>query len=125
MSESKLHDEVTIAFLEGFLDAWNRHDIDAILATLDSQCTYITGSGTRFEGHDQIRRGLGEFLQTFPDAHWRDASHFVSGDRGASEWVFTATTADGKAVEMDSCDLFTFKNGKIAVVSAFRRDRPA
>ena len=38
----------------------------------------------------------------------------MAGDRGASEWLFTGTTSDGKKVEVNGCDLFTFRGGKIA-----------
>lgn len=32
-----------------------------------------------------------------------DVRHFVTGDRGVSEWLFTG----------NGCDLFTFRDGKI------------
>jgi len=114
---------VPIAFLEHFLDVWNQHDLDAILDALEPDCLYLTSAGARLEGHDEIREGLATFLRTYPDAHWRDAVHFVSGDRGASEWIFTATGPDGMPVEVDSCDIFTFRNGRMARVSAFARPR--
>lgn len=117
------HNEVTVEFLEQFLDAWNRHEVDDIVQMLTSDCLYITSAGDRLNGHDEIRTGLAAFLDAFRDAHWRDAQHFVAGDRGASEWIFTATNPDGAVVEMDSCDLFTFREGRIATVSAYRRDR--
>ncbi|WP_290653546.1 nuclear transport factor 2 family protein [Aquisalimonas sp.] len=123
MTDNTTHDEVTIDFLERFLEGWNRHDLDGILQMLNRDCLYITGSGDRFQGHDEIREGLAGFLETFPDAHWYEARHFVSSDRGASEWIFTATGSDGTRFELDSCDLFTFRNGRISVVSAYRRER--
>ena len=124
MSGMSAHDgQVDVTFLEGFLDAWNRHDLEGILATLNPDCVYITGDGKRLNGHDEIRAGLSAFLEAFPDAYWLDARHFVAGDRGASEWILTATTAEGTRIELDSCDLFEFVNGKISVVSAYRRDR--
>ena len=114
--------EIDTAFLEGFLDAWNRHDLDAILAFLTPDCIYITGAGDRLDGHPAIRTGLAAFLDAYPDAHWSHATHFVAGDRGASEWIFTATS-DGRRMRLDSCDLFTFRDGRIARVSAYRRAR--
>jgi ketosteroid isomerase-like protein len=46
------------------------------------------------------------------------------GDRGVSEWTFTGTSKDGTRVEVSGCDLFTFRNGKIAVKNSFRKNRP-
>jgi ketosteroid isomerase-like protein len=48
----------------------------------------------------------------------------VTGDRGVSEWTFTGTLKDGKRVEVIGCDVFTFRNGKIAIKNSFRKNRP-
>jgi ketosteroid isomerase-like protein len=125
MSKADPRGEVTIAFLEAFGDAWNRHDLDAIMEGFDADCTFITGWGARLEGRERVRRGVEEFFARFPDARWSDASHFVCGDRGVSEWGFTARAADGRRLEMVGCDIFTFRNGRIAVKDAFRKDRLA
>jgi len=42
-----------------------------------------------------------------------------------SEWVFTGTTADGKKVEVNGSDIFTFRNGKIAVKNSYFKNRTA
>ena len=57
--------------------------------------------------------------------HFGDARHFVSGDRGLSEWLFTGTTADGKKIEVTGCDVFTFKGDKIAVKNSYLKTRTA
>jgi ketosteroid isomerase-like protein len=60
----------------------------------------------------------------FPDAQWNDAHHLVCGARGISEWRFTGTRADGARVEVNGCDLFTFRDGKIALKNSYRKNRP-
>lgn len=118
---SSEQDDVTVEFLEHFLECWNRHDVDGILGTLTEDCLYITGDGNRMRSSDEIRAGLTKFLETYTDAYWYDAIHFVAGNRGASEWIFTATGPDGQKFEVDSCDLFEFRDGRISRVSAYRR----
>ena len=49
----------------------------------------------------------------------------VAGNRGFSEWLFTGTSADGKKVEVNGCDVFTFANDKIAVKSSYFKNRTA
>jgi ketosteroid isomerase-like protein len=49
----------------------------------------------------------------------------VSGDRGLSEWLVTGTASDGRKVEVNGCDLFTFRGGKIALKSSFFENRTA
>jgi hypothetical protein len=48
------------------------------------------------------------------------ARHFVCGDRGVSEWTFTGTRTDGTRVEMNGCDIFTFRDGKIALKNSLQ-----
>ena len=49
---------------------------------------------------------------------------FVCGQRGVSEWTFTGTRPDGTRVEAHGCDLFTFRDGKIALKNSYRKNRP-
>ncbi|KJC59743.1 polyketide cyclase [Bradyrhizobium sp. LTSPM299] len=80
-------------------------------------------SGTVFRGRDEVRRGFMRAWQAFPDARWSDARHFISGDRGCSEWIFSGTGVDGKIIEVAGCDLFRFQGDKIAVKNSFRKHR--
>jgi len=118
------------AFLQAFTDAWNRHDIGALMSFMTDDCVFQGAAGplacgARFEGRDAVRAAFGQVWINFPDAQWRNGRHFVQGDRGVSEWTFAGTRADGSRVEADGCDLFTFRDGRIAVKNAFRKDRPA
>jgi ketosteroid isomerase-like protein len=47
----------------------------------------------------------------------------VAADRGVSEWTFTGTMPDGQRVEVTGCDLFTFRDGRIAIKNSFRKNR--
>ena len=121
-------DTVTLALLDAFADAWNRHDTDAILSMMTEDCIFEASrgpdvKGTLHTGQDAVRGGVDEVFATFPDAQWNGPRHFVGGDRGVSEWVFTATGPDGSRVEVQGCDVFTFKRGKIAVKNSYRKQR--
>ena len=119
---------ITIEFLQAFADAWNRHDVDALMSCMTEDCVFEASGGsdicgTRYAGREAVRAGFAEVFTTFPDAHWGDARHFVNGDRGVSEWTFTGTRVDGARVEVHGCDLFTFRDGKIAVKNSYRKNR--
>jgi len=121
---------VTIKDLEAFGDGWNRHDVDFLMTFMSDNCVFETTSGPercgkRFTGRDQVREAFAGVFKRFPDAHFGEARHFVAGDRGVSEWVFTGTTADGKKLDVDGCDVFTFDKGKIALKSSFFKNRTA
>ncbi len=118
-----------VAFLKTFGDAWNAHDIDALMSMMADECTFhvVAGPdvmGKTFEGRDAVREAFQAAWQTFPDAAWLDGDHFVCGDRGVSETTFCGTKSDGTRIEARMVDVFTFRGGKIAVKNAFRKDRP-
>jgi steroid delta-isomerase-like uncharacterized protein len=119
----------SVEMLAAFSDAWNRHDVDALMTFMTDDCVFETANGpdacgTRHVGREAVRAAFESAWKNFPDAQWRDGRHFVAGDRGVSEWLFTGTAADGTRVEANGVDLFTFRDGKIAVKNVFRKDRP-
>ena len=121
--------EVTVEFLEAFADAWNRHDADDLMSFMTDDCVFESSAGgelcgTRFEGAQAVRQAYAKSWEVFPDAQWNDAHHFVIGDRGVSEWVFTGTNADGQRSEVAGCDVFEFRDGKIKVKNSYRKNRP-
>lgn len=120
--------DVTLEFLQVFADAWNRHDVDALMSFMTEDCVFEASGGpeicgSRFVGADAVRAAYAEVWSTFSDAHWGNARHFVNGERGVSEWTFTGTRTDGSRVEVNGCDVYTFRGGKIAVKNSYRKNR--
>ena len=121
--------EITTDWLQEFADAWNRHDVDALMSFMTDDCIFEASAGgevagTRYVGREAVRAAYADVWATFPDAHWGNARHFVCGDRGVSEWTFTGTRSDGARVEVHGCDLFKFRDGKIALKNSYRKNRP-
>lgn len=119
----------SVQMLAAFSDAWNRHDLPALMSFMHTDCVFETAAGplacgTRHEGHAAVAAAFESAWKNFPDAQWRNGRHFVAGDRGVSEWTFTGSAADGSRSESDGVDLFTFKDGKILVKNVFRKNRP-
>ncbi|WP_295544797.1 nuclear transport factor 2 family protein [uncultured Pseudacidovorax sp.] len=121
---------VTVEMLAAFSDAWNRHDLPALMGFMHADCVFETAAGpeacgARHSGTEAVAAAFEAAWKNFPDAQWRNGRHFVAGERGVSEWTFTGTAADGSRVEADGVDVFTFQDGKIRVKNAFRKMRPA
>jgi steroid delta-isomerase-like uncharacterized protein len=117
-----------LRLLDRFADAWNRHDLDALMSMMTDDCIFDASAGPdvngrRSEGHRAVRAAYAEVFETFPDACWQNARHFVAGDRAVSEWTFTGTRQDGARVEVNGCDLFTLRDGRIAVKNSYRKNR--
>lgn len=129
LTATPIRNEATVETLKAFADAWNRHDIEALMSFMAEDCVFhaVAGPdllGKSFEGREAVRAGFQLAWQTFPDAAWLDGEHFVCGDRGVSESTFSGTKADGTRIEARMVDVFTFRDGKIAVKNAYRKDRP-
>ncbi len=122
--------KVTAAFLQSFADAFNAHDVKAIMFHMTDDCVFESSAGPdvdgeKFTGQQQVKKAFENVFATFPDAHWGNATHCIAGNRGFSEWIFTGTKSDGTRVEVTGCDLFIFKNGKIAIKNSYRKNRLA
>ncbi len=121
---------VTENFLQSFADAFNAHDVKTIMSHMTDDCVFEASAGPNFDGEkftgqEQVKKAFEEVFKTFPDAHWGSPRHFIAGNRGLSEWIFTGTKSDGTKVEVAGCDLFTFTNGKIAIKNSYRKNRLA
>jgi steroid delta-isomerase-like uncharacterized protein len=105
--------------LEAITDAFNRHDVEGIMAFFAEDAVFETPKGPdpwgrRLVGTEQVREGIAARFAGITDVHYGEASHFVSSNRGVSEWTLTGTTTDGERVRVRGCDLWTFRDGQIA-----------
>lgn len=121
--------EVTTQYLQAFADAWNRHDVDALMSFMTDDCVFEAPAGhevcgARFEGREAVRAAFAAVWARIPDAQWNNARHFVCEDQGVSEWTFTGTQSDGTHIEAHGCDLFKFREGKIALKNSYRKTLP-
>lgn len=118
----------TTRLLEALFDAFNSHDAAKVVSLMTDDCVFEAAAGaevfgTRYKGRDAVRTAFENVWKGLPDVRWDVTGHFHAGDRAVSEWVFRATRADGSRIEVQGCDLFTLRDGKIAVKQAFRKER--
>jgi ketosteroid isomerase-like protein len=108
----------TVEMLEAIADAFNRHDVDEVMAFFTDDCVFESPRGPepcgrRFVGVEAVREGFAARFAGIPDVHYGDGTHWVTGDRGVSEWTLTGTTTEGERLELRGCDLWTFRSGKV------------
>ena len=111
---------VTVDTLKQILDAFNRHDLDAIMQFFADDCSFDFPKGPepwgqRFVGKAQVREALAGRFKGIPDVHYGEDSHWISADgsSGVSEWTLTGTTTSGASLNVRGCDLWEFRNGKV------------
>ena len=100
--------------------AFNAHDLDRIMDHFADDCVLEMprGSqpwGARFEGKENVRKGLAARFEGLPDVHYGDEQHFAddAANTGMSKWTLTGTRRDGQRIEVRGCDFYTFRDGKV------------
>ena len=111
---------VTTETLKQALDAFNRHDLDAIMTYFSEDCSFDFPRGPdpwgkRFVGKEQVREALAGRFRGIPDVHYGDDIHWIAEDgmRGVSEWTLTGTSVAGDSIRVRGCDLWEFRDGKV------------
>jgi ketosteroid isomerase-like protein len=117
---------VSTEFLDRFADAWNRHDTEAIVAMMTPDCSmFLSGGpdpdGRKVVGREAVAAAIREAFAAMTDARWNDPVHFIAGDRGVTQWVFTATRPDGTKARAVGCDVFVFRDGLVHVKDSYRK----
>lgn len=112
--------KVTVDTLKQVLDAFNRHDLDAIMEHFSDDCSFDFPRGPepwgqRFIGKAQVREALAGRFKGIPDVHYGDDRHWISADgtQGVSEWTLSGTTTSGVKLQVRGCDLWEFHDGKV------------
>lgn len=116
----------TVGTLKQILEAFNKHDLDAIMEFFADDCSvdFPKGNepwGQRFIGKAQVREAFSGRLSGIPDVHYGEDNHWVSADgtRGVSEWTLSGTTTWGVNLKVRGCDLWEFQNGKVTRKNSF------
>ena len=125
MGEKESAAELT-ATIERYNDAWNAHDVDAIVS-LHAPGMVLENhtAGERVEG-DDVGPHIARIFENWPDLRFRGRRLYVREGIVVNEWTANATAPDGRRREWDGGDLFPFENGLIArkdVYSSSHRPR--
>ncbi len=120
-----MSEHVTHELLKGFLEAFNLHDLDAIMSYFADDCVFYMPRGARLRGDqyigkDAVRAGLEKRFEGIPDVHYGDDQHWVGDNFGVSEWTLTGTSISGQHIEVRGVDLLEFSSqGKIIRKDSF------
>jgi ketosteroid isomerase-like protein len=117
-------ERVTLETMQGFLEAFNRHDLDAIMGYFAQDCVFYMPRGARprgdkYVGKAEVRAGLAKRFEGIPDVHYGDDQHWLGDNFGISEWTLTGTTVAGQPVQVRGVDLLEFSGGKITRKDSF------
>ena len=107
----------TLAAVERFNEAFNRHDVDGVMAAMTDDCIFDNTrpppDGERFVGQEAVRRFWEAFYQRSPHARFDTEEIFASGDRCVVRWVYK-WIRDDKPGHIRGVDVFRVRDGKVA-----------
>jgi ketosteroid isomerase-like protein len=120
--------EPSVQTLEAILDAFNAHDLDRIMGFFAEECVLEMPRGPdpwgrRARGKPAVRDLLATRFAGIPDVTYRDATHFVAGPIGVSQWTLDGTSTSGERIEVRGCDFYTFDAGRIVKKDSFWKIR--
>jgi len=114
------------AFMLRFFDAWKRKDVDGILSMITDDAVLESAfgpevHGKRFVGKQAFREGIVRYFQMLPGISSSDRTYAILGDKGFMEATASYPGPDGKQVTVRVCDLYEFRDGKVASKRAYSK----
>jgi steroid delta-isomerase-like uncharacterized protein len=115
-----LHDVI-----ERYNDAWNRHDVDAIVALHAPDMVFENHTAGEVAEGPAVREHIAGIFAAWPDIAFRTRRIYVRDDLVVQEWTASATharelrrgdlvaPASGRRVEWRGLDVIPFENGRI------------
>ncbi|MCJ7436374.1 MAG: nuclear transport factor 2 family protein [Acidimicrobiia bacterium] len=112
----------TIAAVDAFNEAFNRHDVDAVMAHMTDDAVFESTSppaGERHEGAAAVRAAWEAFFAASPNARFDAEDFFATGDRCVIRWIYTWTDDDGHEQQLHGVDVLRVREGKVAEKLAY------
>lgn len=117
-SLSERHQEdATIEAVNRFNEAFARHDVEAVMATMTPDCVFESTAppdGRRHEGAPAVRAVWEEFFRSSPEASFETEEIIAAGDRAVVRWRYRWDDPDGTGGHVRGVDLFRVRDGKVA-----------
>ena len=108
----------TTAVVRRFLEAFNGHDVDAVVAAMTDDCVWESAfplpDGTRYEGQASVRAYLECVFRSRPDAVSEPEDSFAAGDRCFVRLVLRWTDKDGNPQHFRGIGADRVQDGKVA-----------
>ena len=114
-----------LAVITEVCDAYNRHDVEGIVRHFAENSSWLLSRGVppeggRARGLDEIRAMAHRRFRTIPDMYWDIRSHWVSGNRGCSEWTVSGTETNGNKINWLGIDVWELNDdGKIVTKDTY------
>lgn len=107
----------TLAAVRHFNEAFNRHDVPAVMAAMTDDCVFDNTrpppDGQRFEGQAAVRLLWEQFFRQSPAARFETEEIFAAGDRCVVRWIYH-WVKDSQPGHIRGVDVFRIRDNKVA-----------
>ena len=119
---------ITPVLLNNITDAYNRNDIDAVMAFFADDAVFDHAAGpdiigTRFSGLDTIRGIFEGLFNNVESVKWTPIDTRVYGDKAYCEFHRVAKLKSGEIQDFLSIDILTFREGLIIHKDTYYKNR--
>jgi steroid delta-isomerase-like uncharacterized protein len=124
MSEADSPEALEVA-IRRYNDAWNAHDLDAIMALHAPDMVFDNHTAGESAEGDAVRGHIGSIFETWPDIRFEGRRTYARDGLVVQEWTATATHAStmrrgelvaeptGKTITWDGLDVIPFEDGLV------------
>jgi steroid delta-isomerase-like uncharacterized protein len=111
--------------IDRYNDAWNAHDLDAIMALHAPDMVFENHTAGESAQGEDVRAHIARIFESWPDIHFTTRRLYVREDLVTQEWTATATHVTamrrgnleaeptGKRIEWQGMDVIPFEDGLI------------
>ena len=107
--------------IERYFDAFNRHDLEDVMACFHDEAVLVGPNGKRLSGRTAVRCSYETEFATFPDAHCELRLCTGNSGRGVAESYFTGTNSERRRIEAIGAEIMEIVDEKIKEIRDYHR----
>jgi steroid delta-isomerase-like uncharacterized protein len=123
--ESNNSEAALRATVDRYNEAWNAHDLDAIMAMHAPDMVFENHTAGESATGEEVRAHIGAIFETWPDIAFTTRRLYVREGLVVQEWTAAATHAEtmrrgdlvaepsGRRIEWDGLDVIPFEDGLV------------
>jgi ketosteroid isomerase-like protein len=110
--------------LRDYIEAWERHDVAGVLATLAEDCVVVEGHGPVYRGRGRVEQWMRTWFGEGGSVDaWEITSEAAAGDTLTAEWTFSCTW-QGQSHTFDGATVARLRGESIACLREYATTAP-
>lgn len=106
-----------------YFESLKTHDAAKVAETFHPDISSWDALAGAAQGKANVTAGFTQLFQMMPDVAFEPVKYVIEGNRGAVEWIWTATLPNGK-LRIPGMDLMEFQDGLIRSIKFYYDPTP-